>query len=792
MRHLRFITFSSWKILNIGCQNLNPAGIPMARLKLQKNYGLTTALTLGIGTMIGAGIFILPSFAAGRAGPAASISYLIGGIIAILTAISLSELATGMSKAGGSYYFINRSLGPFFGTITGLGMWVGLIFASAFYMIGFEYYLSSFNITFGYGSLVLNERGVAFLITVGLIGMNYFGTKGAGSFQNIIVIILLVILALFAIGGATHIQLNGHGDRVSDFAPEGIGPIVGVASLVFIGFMGFEVVATMAEEIKEPEKNIWKAMIGSVVVVTILYMVIIIVAIGLSPPEYGEPGPDDDLSPSEVLSEKTTPITFAAEQFMGGPGGVLITLAALLATVSSANASILSASRIGLAMGEDKILHPWTHKLHEKYATPSNSILLTGVLILAFLIIGQVEALAEIAGFMFLLTFILVHWCVIILRKTQPEWYTPSFRSPFFPYLQIIGAVFCIILMGYMSLTSIGAGVGMVLISVLWYHFWSRKKSKVVGEVKKVFVEKKIEEAKKVISDEEGDQQRKILVPFSTTLFEPWKMTLASALATDKGVMVRLNVVEIPDQTPIESAMDHIVVDNIKKMDIVKKQDERVTVEKEYKQLIAHSVPYTIVNAVQQEDCELLFLSRSEAKLPTAKIRETFTNFILHKAKIDIAALVMGNEVRAGLKPNVTPKIKKILVPFDDNAHTILAIEFAKKISVSEGASVTLFMMSYKKNLKETEGKMERILEDFQGDNFVIEPKIVIGRSPAKEIIKLSQEYDLIVMGASRMWVLNKFLFGSIPDRVVASSSCPVLIAKKWERLALSHVKGRM
>ena len=759
----------------------------MPRLKLQKNYGLTTALTLGIGTMIGAGIFILPSIAAGRAGPAATVAYLIGGIIAILTAISLSELSTGMSKAGGSYYFVNRSLGPFFGTVTGLGMWMGLIFASAFYMIGFEYYLSYFfELEIEVGLMTFTNRFIALLITILLIVMNFFGTKGAGNFQNVIVIILLAILIIFAIGGAMDIQMNGNGDRVTDFAPEGWGPVAGVAALVFIGFMGFEVVATVAEEIKDPERNIWRAMIGSVVIVTILYIVIILITIGLSPPDA-----EDDLSSSEVLSREDTPISFAAEQFMGGPGAFLITMAALLATISSANASILSASRIGLAMGEDRILHPWTNKLHEKYATPSNSIILTGLFILVFLMVGDVEPLAEIAGFMFLLTFILVQWCVIILRKTKPEWYTPSFTSPFFPYLQYVGAILCIILMGYMSRTSVLAGLGMVAISIVWYRFWSKKKSKVVGEVKKVFVEKKIEEAKAVIHDSE-EKKRKILVPFSNALYEPWKMRLASALATEKGLMVRLNVVEIPDQTPIESAMDHIVVDNINKMDKVKKHDEKISVERTYKQLIAHSVPFSVVNVSQQENCELIFLTRSQAKLPVSRIKETFTNFVLHKAKIDVAVLIMNDEVRARYGPNEQPRIKRILVPFDNNPHTILALEFAKKISIAEGASVTLFMVSFKKDLKENEGKIQRILEDFKSENFKIKPKIVIGRSPTKEIITASENFDLIVMGASRMWVLNKFLLGSVPDRVVTQSDCPVLVAKKWEGVALSQMKGRI
>ncbi|MCK4613311.1 MAG: amino acid permease, partial [Thermoplasmata archaeon] len=387
-------------------------------------------------------------------------------------------------------------------------MWMGLIFASAFYMIGFEYYLSYFiDFELEFFFIAINTRVIAVLTTAILVAINYFGTKGAGRFQNIIVILLLIILGGFILFGSMHVK----GDNLEPFAPNGWGAVAGVAGLVFIGFMGFEVVATVAEEIKQPEKNLWRAMIGSVVVVTILYMAIMIVTTGIVP--------------YDILGKQDTPVTFTTEEFMGGSGGILITVAALLATVSSANASILSASRISLAMGKDRILHPWTNKLHRKFGTPSNSILLTGFFILGFLMIGEVETLAEVAGFMFLMTFILVHGCVMVLRRTRPEWYKPSFRSPLFPFTQIAGAVLCMALIVKMNPTSILLGLGMVGIALVWYRVWSSRKSRVVGEVKKVFEEIKVEEAKKVIQDEE-EKHRKILVPFTDVLYEPMKMKI--------------------------------------------------------------------------------------------------------------------------------------------------------------------------------------------------------------------------------------------------------------------------
>jgi len=821
----------------------------MAKQQLTRELGFESALMLGIGTMIGAGIFILPSIAAERAGPAGAISYLIGGLIAIFTALSLSELATGMPKAGGSYYFVNRSLGPFFGTISGIGMWMGLIFACAFYMIGFQFYLSNF--------ISVDTKWIAVGITIALIAMNLYGTKGVGDFQKIIVKLLLLILVIFIIAGCFDLEK----DNVENFAPEGWLAVAGLSGLLFIGFMGFEVIATMAEEIKEPEKNLWRAMIASVVIVTFIYIIIFLIAVG----GVGK----------TALAGEETPISYAArEGVLGYPGWTLITIAALLATLSSANASILSASRINFAMGKDRILHPFMQEVNSKFMTPVNSITITGILILVFQVYGEVVVLAEVASFMFLFTFMLIHICVGVLRRTKPDWYNPSFRTPLFPGIQIVGGGACLLLIGQMEFMSKVIGFAMIAIAVLWYKVWSSRKSNVEGEVKKVFEEKKLEEAKKIIHDE-GERKRKILVPFTNILYEKIKIRIAAALATKEGAMVRLNVVTIPDQVPIENALPYVGVESIELMDEIKTLDKKVDVEKEYRQTISHGTAATIVKTSKDEDCELILLGRYSTRLPTARIKETLANYVLHKANTDIGVLSMNAECVArvrkrhgldtgkirkraktsekgttGATENATeketekgtikqtvretvkgmvkiivnetvksmvkgkikgrekpgsvseamlrpgtdnlPRLRRILVPYDDNLHTLLALEFARKIGIYEKAKVTLFQVSFKKDLDVKLEKMERIMEDFSVEGFDLRPEILVGRSPAKEIIAASEKYDLIVMGASRKWVLNKFLFGSVPDRVMMEAACPVLFAKKWESKTFSAVKGRV
>ena len=244
----------------------------MADQELARDLGFLEAYTLGLGTMIGAGIFVLPGIVAGRAGPASMVSFAIGGFVALLAALSLSELATGMPKAGGSYYYVNRALGGLFGSIVGWGMWAGLMFATAFYMLGFGQYLAGLHPIF---PIIASALVMGAILTL----VNYRGVKETGSLQNVIVILLVILIIGFIILGLTAIDPT----LLQPFAPEGWGAVGLTAGTVFVTFIGFEVIATSAEEIKNPGRNLPLSMIAAVVTPTILYVLVMLVSTGVLP-----------------------------------------------------------------------------------------------------------------------------------------------------------------------------------------------------------------------------------------------------------------------------------------------------------------------------------------------------------------------------------------------------------------------------------------------------------------------------------------------------------------------------
>jgi len=219
---------------------------PEIHTRLARELGFGAAISIGIGTMIGAGIFVLPGIVASKAGPAVILSFAACGFISSLIALCMAELSTGMPYAGGGYLFTVRAFGPLVGSIMGWCLWLSLVFASAFYMIGFGHYISdSFNM-----SPVL----IALVMTALLGLLNFIGAKETGGTQLVIVVMLLVVLAIFV--GRAFLSLEP--GRMKPFVPPEIGfsGVLMTLPILFITFMGFAEIAAVSEEIKNPRRNL--------------------------------------------------------------------------------------------------------------------------------------------------------------------------------------------------------------------------------------------------------------------------------------------------------------------------------------------------------------------------------------------------------------------------------------------------------------------------------------------------------------------------------------------------------
>ena len=424
--------------------------------ELAKDLGPLAALMIGVGTMIGAGIFVLPGTAITQAGSFTIVSFVIGGAVALLTALAASELGTTMPKSGGAYCYVNRALGPLFGSIAGWANWIGLAFASAFYMVGFGEYIQAIIgiegvITLGHVSLSIVE--IVTLVGASLfVVIDYIGAKETGRLQNVIVVILVAILTVFTAVGALR------ADPANLPSAEGFGPTITTTGLIFVSYLGFVQITSVAEEIKNPGKNLPRAVIGSVVIVPVIYALVLIVMSAAV--EEGFIAAQESMGNIAVVE---------AARSLAGPVGVIAMLfGGLLATASSANASILASSRINFAMGRDGIVSPDLNEIHDRFGTPYLSIATTGGLILLFILVADVNTLATMGSVLHLVIYGLLNLALIVMREVNVPEYEPTYTVPFYAVTPVLGALVSFALIVFIEPGIVLLGLGFVVFAVLW------------------------------------------------------------------------------------------------------------------------------------------------------------------------------------------------------------------------------------------------------------------------------------------------------------------------------------
>ena len=429
--------------------------------KLKKELKLLDVYAISTGTTLSAGFFLLPGLAAVQAGPALVLAYILAAVPLVPAMFSVVELSTAMPRAGGVYYFLDRTLGPMVGTIGGIGTWLALILKVSFALIGMGAYISLFV---GDVSIVPIAIGIALAIGI----LNLFSVKGTGKFQLFLVVGLLIVLVAFIGDGMPRINMN----YFRGFFDPGFSNILATTGLVYISYVGVTKVASLSEEVKNPERNLPLGVFLSIFTAFIIYTLGTIVMVGLVP--------------MEQLKGNLTPVAVAAQSLFGGVGEVVVTVAALMAFISVANAGTLSASRYPFAMSRDYLMPHFFQKLSNK-GIPVISILLTVTVIIAILIFLDPTKIAKLASAFQLLMFALVSVGVIVMRESKLDSYDPGFKSPFYPWMQIIGIVSAFVLIFEMGFLSVAFSLGLIVAAVAWFYYYGRDKVKRSGAIYHVF-----------------------------------------------------------------------------------------------------------------------------------------------------------------------------------------------------------------------------------------------------------------------------------------------------------------
>ena len=401
-------------------------------------------LALSIGAMIGSGIFVLPSLAFKITGPSVVLAYFIAGIVVLPAVFSKAEMATAMPTAGGTYLYIDRAMGPMMGTIAGLGVWFSLTFKAAFALVGLGAYLSLWA--------DVDARLVGLLIAIVLIGLNLVGVKQSLAFQTALVAVVGAVLVGFVLTGAPSVEAAAFDPLLTNGTKE----LFSAAAVVFVSYAGVTKIASIAEEVRQPERTIPMGMFLSIGLMMLLYPAVVGIMVGVTPPA--------------ELAATTTPAVVAAEQFAGDAGRLVVGSVAVVALISMGNAGLVAAARYPFAMSRNQLAPTFLQNIGRRSGTPTAAIVATGTAIALLVAFVPLLELAKLASAFQLLVFAFVNLAVIAFRESHLDWYRPTFQSAAYPYLHIFGILASLALLTQIGLVSSIGALAFIVAGILWYR----------------------------------------------------------------------------------------------------------------------------------------------------------------------------------------------------------------------------------------------------------------------------------------------------------------------------------
>jgi amino acid transporter len=444
--------------------------------------GLLDATMIGMGAMIGAGIFVLTGLAAEIAGPAALVVFGLNGVVTAFTGLSYAELAASIPKSGGGYAFVREIFDDRASFLMGWMLWFAYMIAGALYALGFAPNFLELLHVYGLvgspetvGAIALPAVDVtlpfgfalAFVAVLGLGGLNAVSTAASGSAETIFTIIKVSILVVFVGFGIASPMFSSA--EFQPLFPETGGPaaILPAMGLTFIAFEGYDLITTVTEEVENPRKNIPRAIFISLIATVIVYLAVVVVAIGT-------------LGADGLAEAGEAGIATAATSFMpeGIPiiqnGGALIVFGAVFSTLTALNAVVIASSRVAFSMGREGQLLPSFGQIHHRYGTPFVAILASAAVMLGSVALPTQSA-GNMSSLFFLLSFIIVNVAVIRLRRERPNMNRP-YKMPFYPAPPLIGIalnlLLTVVLIEYLIRTdplALGLSVAWILLGGVAY-----------------------------------------------------------------------------------------------------------------------------------------------------------------------------------------------------------------------------------------------------------------------------------------------------------------------------------
>ena len=726
---------------------------------LSREMKLMDVTMIGVGAMIGAGIFVLTGIAAGVAGPALIIVFAMNGAVALLTAMSYAELGSCYHDAGGGYLWVKEGLPKWNGFLSGWMSWFAHAVACSLYALGFgayfEHVLKEFGVLLPHWGFLSPQKLLAVVIAILFAYINFRGASETGKIGNFVTMAKIVILAIF-IGFGLELMFR-RGDVAASFTPfmpHGWGGIFKAMGLTFIAFQGFEVISQCSEEVKNPKKNIPRAVFLSLLIVVPIYLLVAVTSLasvrveGMTPWDY-------------LALQKETALVGVAESFFVG-GGVMLLIGGIISTMSALNATIYSSSRVAFAMGRDRNFPTFFSKVHPKKFTPHFAIVASFAIVVLMCVSLPIEDVASAADIMFLLLFLQVNITLIRLRKKRPD-LDRGFITPLFPYITIAGISFLLFLAVYMfSYSPLGWFVtaGWIAIGLVIYKTYAS--SREVEFVRKVTALGRLER-----------KEFTILVPIANPATAEGLIQIAIGIAKKhNGEIVLLHVIEVGQGVPLRAGIDAgqrsvpFLEDAISTV-INAGIPARSTVQ------VAHRISQGILETAVEEEANFIILGREKHPTFLDRINASVIDTVLDNAPCEVAIL------HGELQPET---ISSILIPFSENIHTKLVFELAPAILDHFQCAAEVAVVfepdtpeeEQETVLKNAEARMHSS-ELHAGMNISRDAGILEG------VVHQSKSADLIVMGGRSGDFLGLLLGQSLTQEITEQAACPVLWINEYE-----------
>lgn len=735
-------------------------------ITLSRTLGVWEVTLLGVGALLGGGIFTLLGHAAGLSGGGLVFSMILGAAIAFLNLNSYVALATTFPEAGGGYLWVREGIGDMQGFFSGWFSWMAHSVACSLYAASFGVFMAEFLFSllgvplngFSYGAWQL-IFSVSVILIFGLV--NLCGVSLSGKIGGYISLIILAILAAYIIFGFRKIFLAPEilFNNFSPLLPFGIAGIMQASALFYIAFEGSEIQAQTGEEAKDPAKTLKRAMFGSWAVVSFLYILIAFVIIGAT----------DNLGlPSwQILSSHSDrSIIESAKQFLPF-GYILMIFGGLLANIAALNATIYSSSRVLFAMARDKFVWGGLARTHEINQTPYRAILLSLVAIVFVAVFLPIKDIASAADILFIALFLQLNIAYIELRRKKPEarWH---YVVPFGPALPILAVIFYIILgfaLFHVSPIAIYFTAFWFLLGLVNYLGYTKVEERET-------LEKEIMFAHATRFQEKLGYR--VMLPVANE--ENWQefSKIAFVMAREEeGEVLVFRVHEVPQSLPMVVGFntDHErrVLDKIE----TAAKAEKINIDTRLS--AARSIPDAILATVEVEDGDLLIMGWDGYVNTKGFIFGRKVDVVLHRVKCDLAVI----------KFSKFPSFKNIFIPIaiDENPNLRFAGKVATAISKWNSSHITVGMVIPENTSTIKYGRYFALLEDHIKELKLktgVEPEIKLIRSNniASSIIKEARNHDVVILPASRGRITRAINMGSIPERVAKHCDKTIIMVK--------------